>query len=92
MIYLALALMGVDVKTELETNLGRVDAVVETPARVYVMEFKMGTPEEALAQIREKRYWERFLASGRQIVLVGAGLDRSAHNIAGHLVETIEQS
>ncbi len=89
-IYLALALMGVDVKTEIETNLGRVDAVVETPDRVYVMELKMGTPEEALAQIREKRYWERFVASGKRIVLVGAGFDRDARNIGGHIAEAIE--
>ncbi|MEW6366629.1 MAG: ATP-binding protein [Acidobacteriota bacterium] len=88
-IYLTLALMGVDVRTEVETNVGRVDAVVETPTRVYVMEFKMGTQEEALEQIREKRYWERFRASGKRIVLVGVSFDRDARNIAGHLVEAI---
>ncbi|MCK4762764.1 MAG: AAA family ATPase [Candidatus Aminicenantes bacterium] len=42
-IYLVLMLIGVSIRTEVETNLGRLDAVVETGNFIYVMEFKLGT-------------------------------------------------
>ncbi|MEW6366620.1 MAG: PD-(D/E)XK nuclease domain-containing protein [Acidobacteriota bacterium] len=86
-VYLALALMGVDVKTEVETNIGRVDAVIETQTRVYVIEFKLGTAEEALQQIRERRYHERFLHSGKQVQLVGVGFNPQLRNIGSHATE-----
>jgi hypothetical protein len=71
--HMTLALMGADIRSERSTDKGRLDAVVEMPDRVFVIEFKLGTPESALAQIKAKRYHEPYLASGKRIILVGAG-------------------
>ncbi len=38
-----------------------------------MFEFKLGRAEDALAQIKARRYYEPFLADGRAIVLLGAG-------------------
>ncbi|MBI4606358.1 MAG: AAA family ATPase, partial [Planctomycetes bacterium] len=55
--YVVFLLLGQRIAAEERTSAGRIDAVLETPGRVYVLEFKLrGTAEEALAQIRERKY------------------------------------
>jgi len=50
-----------------------VDAVLKTDTAVYVIEFKLGRAEDALAQIETKRYYETYLTGDRSVVLLGAG-------------------
>ncbi|MCC5815015.1 MAG: ATP-binding protein [Leptospira sp.] len=70
--YLIFTLLGLRIKTEVKTNLGRVDAVVETASTIYIFEFKLDdTAEKALEQIREKKYYEKYQGQGKAIVLVG---------------------
>jgi hypothetical protein len=88
-IYLVLSLNGAAVRSEDPTNTGRIDAVVETGNSVYIMEFKMGAASEALAQIREKRYYEKYLGAGKRIVLMGIGFDAEKRNIDTYLLEEI---
>jgi hypothetical protein len=59
--YLILKMMGLRVETEVRTNQGRIDAVIEMKDRVYIFEFKLfGTKEEALAQIKTMKYYEKY--------------------------------
>ena len=65
------------------TNRGRVDAVVETPCGIYVFEFKLnGTAEEALAQIKEKGYHEKYLRAGKKVTLAGVAFDAEMRNLS----------
>lgn len=41
----------------------------------------------ALAQIREKRYHERYLGSGSRVVLVGAGFSLETRNLVRPKIE-----
>ena len=83
--------IGVGVTPEVRTNEGRIDAVMETPDHVYVMEFKRDkSAAEALTQIKEKKYYERFLGSGKKITLVGVNFDSEKRTIAEYLVEHIK--
>ncbi len=86
--YLVLKLLIGKVYPEKYTNLGRIDAVVETGSFIYVMEFKMGSAAEALKQILEKKYYERYLAQPKKIILLGIGFSVKDRNISGF--ETIE--
>ncbi|MCP5108114.1 MAG: ATP-binding protein [bacterium] len=86
-IYLALSLSGAVVKSEDPTNIGRIDAVVETGNKIYIMEFKMGGEQEALAQIKKMKYYEKFLGSGKEVVLMGIGFDPEKRNIGNYLLE-----
>jgi hypothetical protein len=52
---------------------GRTDAVIKTDRAIYVVEFKLGAAEDALAQIKARRYYEPYLADPRPIILLGAG-------------------
>jgi hypothetical protein len=52
---------------------GRIDAVLKTRDTIYVIEFKLGSAEEALAQLKARRYYEPYLADTRPVVLLAAG-------------------
>jgi hypothetical protein len=74
--YVLLKLVGADITSEDVTNNGRIDAVIETPQCVYIFEFKLDKgAQEALAQILEKKYFEKFTGKGTAIYLVGVDFD-----------------
>ncbi|MDD2707403.1 MAG: AAA family ATPase [Verrucomicrobiae bacterium] len=69
----ALQAAGGEIAPESRTDKGRADAVLKTADVIYVMEFKLGAAEDALAQIKARRYHEPFLTDPRKLVLLGAG-------------------
>ena len=86
--YTVFKLIGARIEAEVSTNLGRIDAVVKTRTDIFVFEFKLhDTAEAALAQIREKRYFEPFLSDGRRITLVGVAFDAATRNLGQWLIE-----
>jgi hypothetical protein len=88
-IYLVLKLLGVAIDVEVHTNKGRIDGVIQTANAIYVMEFKLGTAETAMAQIKEKKYYEKYLDAGKPIKLAGVGFDSHKRNISDYLIESI---
>ncbi len=64
---------GGEVIAEPHSDKGRADAVIRTPNTIYVIEFKLGTAEEALAQLKARRYYEPYLADPRPVILLAAG-------------------
>ncbi len=88
-IYMILKLLGVYIKVEDHTNKGRTDAVIETETNIYVMEFKMGTSDEALSQIERMKYYEKYLSSGKSILLIGVGFDQEEKNISHYKVKPV---
>ncbi len=89
-VYLVLSLSGATVRCEESTNIGRMDAVLETGKKVYIMEFKMGSAQEAMKQIKEKKYYEKYLGRGKEIILLGVGFDPEKRNIGNYELETVE--
>ncbi|MFN8577959.1 MAG: AAA family ATPase [Candidatus Sericytochromatia bacterium] len=79
--YLIFKLIGSKIKAEFSTSKGFIDAVAETNTHVYIFEFKMNNPDIALNQIREKKYYESFLSSDKEMVLVGVSFDSENKNI-----------
>jgi hypothetical protein len=88
-IYLVLSLSGAAVKVEDPTNIGRIDAVLETRNKIYIMEFKIGSEQEALAQIKAMKYYEKYLGKGKEIVLMGIGFDPGKRNLGNWLLESL---
>lgn len=88
--HLIFAYMGLRVHSEVCTSDGRADAVVETPDKVYVLEFKLDeSAAAALAQIRQKRYHEAFWNLGKPVVGIGVNFSSSTRNIEEWAVEEI---
>jgi ATP-dependent exoDNAse (exonuclease V) beta subunit len=90
-IYLLLTLIGIKIKSEVHTNQGRIDAVIETEDNIYIMEYKLGTAEQALAQIKEMKYYEKFLISKKNIKLIGIGFDVEKNNIRNYKIEALQR-
>ena len=73
---------------EVDTAIGRADAVVKLQDTIYVFEFKVdGTPEEALAQINSKGYAIPYQADHRKIVKVGVNFDSATRTIGEWKIE-----
>ncbi|MCP5108886.1 MAG: hypothetical protein GY950_36220 [bacterium] len=88
-IYLVLSLTGAAVTCEDPTNIGRIDAVLETGNKIYILEFKMGSAQDALAQIKEMTYYEKYRGSGKEILLMGIGFDPEKRNIGDYQLEIL---
>ncbi len=74
--YMILTLMGVTIDLEVLTDKGRIDGVLELTEKIYVIEFKYGATlsqltQQAMAQLKDRRYAERYLATGKKILLLG---------------------
>ena len=77
-----LTLMGAQITTEDPTNIGRIDAVLIYPKRLYIVEFKFNqSADVAIEQIRQNRYWEKYLSTGKEIHLLGINFSTEQKNI-----------
>ena len=81
-LFVILSLLGFEISTEVETSAGRIDAVLKTPKYIYILELKLnGTAEEAMEQIRRKRYDLPYRADGRQIICLGISFSKETRTI-----------
>lgn len=79
--YIIFSLFGMYVDVEVRTPRGRVDMVMRMPDKLYVMELKLGTADEAMRQIDLKDYPSRFALSGLPVVKIAIGFDREQRTI-----------
>ena len=85
--YLIFSLIGLKVEAEVRTNKGRIDAVI-TDRDVYLFEFKFdGDKDDALSQIKERGYFEKYQDSGKGIYLFG--VEFADRNVGEWVVEKI---
>jgi hypothetical protein len=63
------------------TNRGRMDLTLIVNGKVYIIEFKVGEGD-ALQQIKEKRYFEKYTGKYDKIFLVGINFDEEEKNIS----------
>ena len=76
LVHLHFRYLGLFMDSEVHTSDGRMDAVVRTPAHIYLLEFKIDQPAEAaLAQIRDKGYADKFRLENKPIIGVGICFD-----------------
>jgi Predicted AAA-ATPase/PD-(D/E)XK nuclease superfamily len=84
-----MSLLSIETQSEILTNVGRVDLVIVTKAYIYIFELKCNVgPAVALDQIKEKKYYERYLLKGKHIVLVGLSFITKKHTLG---IECIQQ-
>jgi hypothetical protein len=80
-VYLILKLLGFAILAEPLTSAGRIDALLELPDTVYILEFKMSTAKIALEQIKKRQYDQPYRASGKVIILLGIAFDKEKRTI-----------
>lgn len=80
-VYLVLKLLGFAILAEPLTSQGRIDALLDLPDKIYILEFKMSSAKAALNQIKKKRYDQPYRASGKAIILIGIAFDKEKRAI-----------
>jgi len=77
---------GLNVIAEDNTNKGQIDLSVFNQDIVYIIEFKVLEDKEeykALKQIKEKRYYEKYMGKYNDIYLIGIEFSKKDKNIVG---------
>ena len=89
MLYVIFSLLGRYVDVEVRTPRGRVDMVMRTATKLYVVELKLDqSAEAAMKQIDLKEYPERFALCGLPIVKVAINFDSERHTIADWKIDS----
>ncbi|MBF0406549.1 MAG: ATP-binding protein [Candidatus Riflebacteria bacterium] len=87
--YIFFSLLGYHIKTEVNTNKGRMDAVLYTDKHIYIFEFKLNKPViEALDQIKKREYYQQFLKDSRELVLAGVSFNSETGEIKEWKIES----
>ena len=82
LIHLLFTYLGIFVKSEVNTNKGRMDALVETDTHIYVLEFKLDkSAEEAIEQIKKRGYAEQFAQTNKELIAVGVNFSSTSKNV-----------
>lgn len=88
LVYLLFTLIGFSTKMEDRTSEGRIDIEVTTDEYIYLFELKVNSSaQNALRQIREKRYWLRHATGRRKIYLIGANFDTKSRLLDDWIIE-----
>lgn len=89
-IFIFLSVLGYDIIAEDITNKGRIDLTVKTPNTTYIIEFKVDTDEPAIKQIKDRKYYEKYMSDGNSIFLLGINFSSEGKNILSYQSEKID--
>lgn len=89
-LHLLLKMLGFKILSELSTNIGRIDSVIELTNVIYIMEFKIGLKETAIEQIKNKKYYQKYQSTDKKIILVGISCSEKERNIMNWQIEELQ--
>jgi hypothetical protein len=90
LVHLLFRYLGLFIESEPHTSDGRLDAVVQTPTDVYLIEFKLdGSAEAALRQIRDKGYAARYRLGGKRITALGVNFGSARRHVESWAAEEL---
>lgn len=76
LVHLHFRYLGLFIQSEVHTSDGRMDALVQTPTHIYLLEFKIDqSAEVALEQIRRKGYADTLRLENKPLIGVGINFD-----------------
>ena len=88
-IYAYLASLGLEITAEDVTSKGRIYLTIRLNDNIYILEFKMDGSGNALEQIKDKNYQQKYLDERKSIYLIGIDFSSMEKNIAGFEWEQI---
>ena len=80
-VYVYLQSLGFDIIGEDVTNKGRIDLTIKLSDKIYIIEFKVGK-DDALSQIKKKKYHEKYQNGNKDIYLIGINFDEKEKNVS----------
>jgi hypothetical protein len=90
-LHLLLRMLGFKITSEVSTNIGRIDSVIELKNKIYIIEFKIGTTEAAIKQIAKNKYFQKYQGTSKKIVLIGVSCSEKERNILAWEYEELEK-
>ena len=91
--YLIFKMLGIRIEVEVSTNEGRIDAIIALPDHLFLFEFKLdGSAEEALQQIKDNHYDQKYQLTAKPITLIGANFDSTQRKVTDWKVENVTNS
>ena len=86
--YLVFKIMGFYTQVERPTSDGRIDAVIQTPDYIYIIECKLDrTADEALRQINDSNYAAPFAMDKRRIYKIGVNFSSQTRGVEQWVIE-----
>ncbi|MCF6238846.1 MAG: PD-(D/E)XK nuclease domain-containing protein, partial [Candidatus Marinimicrobia bacterium] len=82
--------LGLDITGEDVTNKGRIDLTIKLGNNLYILEFKVDGSGNALEQIKQKNYQQKYLDKGANIYLIGIDFSSAEKNITDFAWERME--
>ena len=82
--------LGLDITVEDSTSHGRLDMAVRFNGNVYLFEFKvveLAPAGSAMAQLKEKRYADKYRGSGEPVYLIAVEFSKDTRNVVAFEVE-----
>ena len=90
-IFVYLMALGYDVIAEDVTNKGRIDLTIKTNDKILIIEFKVDADKEKpIKQIKERRYFEKYINENKEIYLIGISFSSKERNIKEYEIEKKE--
>lgn len=90
--YAWFASLGLDLTPEDSSHAGRLDLALRFNGQVYLFEFKVVDTEtkgDALQQIKDRGYADKYRALGQSIHAIGVEFSRQQRNVVAFAVETL---
>ena len=88
LLYTMLCACGADIRAEVKTSQGRIDLLLVTDKMVVVMELKLNkSAQEAISQIRNKRYDLPFQLDDKRLVKIGINISTETRTISDYMIE-----
>ncbi len=88
LLYVIFTFLGCRTEAEVETAQGRIDLVLETATRIYVIELKMNkSVESALAQIDKKQYTAKYSSQSLPVYKLGITFDVQTRTLDSWLLK-----
>ncbi|OQY36071.1 MAG: hypothetical protein B6229_10765 [Spirochaetaceae bacterium 4572_7] len=81
--------LGYDIIAEDVTNRGRIDLTLKTKDAIFILEYKVNTHENAIKQIKERKYYEKYLNENKEIFMIGINFDSELKNISNYQWEQL---
>jgi Predicted AAA-ATPase/PD-(D/E)XK nuclease superfamily len=90
LVHLIFSYLGMFVQSEVHSSRGRADAVVQTATDIFIFEIKFNkTAQEAVDQIHNKKYADKYRTSNKPITGIGLNFDSTERQIDGWIEVTL---
>lgn len=84
-----LFLISTESRSEEATNHGRIDSVIETESNIILFEFKLKSAAEGLRQMKQKKYYQKFIHKGKSVYLISTSFDIMEKTVKEWLAEKV---